>query len=70
MLEHPGAQPVTDWRISGLAGSFTHRRQEGGEWAAAGSSSLMLAVNPLKWLGFLSMSRVSPVVSEVVLSSF
>lgn len=33
MLEHPGAQPVTKWRISGLAGSFTHHKQEGGERA-------------------------------------
>lgn len=61
---------MTDWRVSGLAGSSAPRKQEGGEWAAAGSSSLMLAINPLTQLGFLSMSRVSPVVSQVVLSSF
>lgn len=31
MREHPGALPIPDWRIFGLAGSFTPHKQECGE---------------------------------------
>ena len=72
VLEHQGGLPVTDWRILGLAGPSAPHRQEAGEWrlAAAGSSFLTLAVNPLTQLAFLSAPRVYPVVSGVAFPSF